>query len=177
MDYEAAIANLIRTANDPSTPANVLAKLSQHRDSRVRRVAVRHLPANLELMEKITKDPSPSVREALAANRSIPFAIVKMLAVDPSMDVRVRICLNPMVPTSLIAGITDRKIPLNPRRWREAASEADTPACTLAQLALDLDVWTRIAVAKNKHTPAEVKQDVLAHDRAKRVRNAALASV
>lgn len=177
MSYEAAIANLIRTASNPSTPANVLAELSSHRDSRVRRVAVRNLPANLELMERITKDSSPLVREALAANRNIPFAIVKTLAVDPSMDVRMRICLNPMVPTSLIDGITDRKRALNPRRWREVASEIETPACTLAQLALDVDVWTRLAVAKNEHTPTEVKQDVLAHDRAKRVRNAALATV
>ena len=141
------------------------------------------------MLEKLVHDPHYRVREALAANRTVPVAILKQLADDEDSSVRIKVAYNPNTPTKVVLHMV-RHNPFdtcagqalaqrrnaspqileelshnkNPYVLTAVADNPNTPSTVLTTLAKNLDWEIRLHVCSNPNTPTPVLA-ILAKDR------------
>jgi hypothetical protein len=71
-----------RLAENPSTDAETLLKLSQDTDPEVRLSAAEHLNLPYFALKRLVEDPCLDVRLGMAANPNLPISILEMLIKD-----------------------------------------------------------------------------------------------
>lgn len=133
-----------RVAEDPNTPADVLAKLST--------------------------DSFTFVREHVAMNPNTPADVLARMSTDFNSSVRWQAAMNPNTPANVLARMsTDFDEYLR----RCVAIHPNTPPDSLIELSTDSDSDVRCAVAYNPNTPLNVVME-LANDKDSYIRRRAL---
>jgi TPR repeat protein len=124
--WQRAAANNLTVERNPSTPAEVLAKLAETYDQGV---------------------------EEVGENPSTPAKVLEKLAERDDVDLQESVGLNPSTPVSALEKLTEHE---DERVRRGVARNPATPVALLEKLAEDEDEDVREAVAENPSTPAEL---------------------
>ena len=133
-----------RVAEDPNTPADVLAKLST--------------------------DSFTSVREHVAGNPNTPANVLTRMSTDFNSFVRWDVAMNPSAPADVL---TKMSTDPDEYVRRCVAKNPSTPPDSLIELSTDSDSDVRCAVAYNPNTPLNVVME-LANDKDSYIRRRAL---
>ncbi|MUG93980.1 hypothetical protein F7734_16905 [Scytonema sp. UIC 10036] len=122
----------------------------------------RYLPPRyyLQLLERLAQEPSLEPRLQVAESPEAPLAILESLVGDLELAIRLAVQYNPSCPPELVGLVQGQ---------HEIASDCDTDAEQLANLAQSRWDWIRLAVAQNPSTPEETLL-VLAEDKVFQIR-------
>lgn len=115
------------------------------------RLAIAADPGSLGIiLAGLSEDACPTVRRAIAINRSTPRQNFSALSIDKCVDVRRDVAGHWLAPPDVLARLAkdpDRDV------RRNTAGNPNTPPDTLAELAKDRDTGVRRQVAGNRSTP------------------------
>ena len=163
-------------AENPSTPADVLVKLSTIKDSAVRYMVAKNPSTPIEILCKLARDGNEEVISAVAQNPSIneklanillevnDFGALKSLAANPKIPIKVlehllkrscddfdwEIARNPRTPLKVLIKLANR----NDGAFRSNVAEnSAASADLLSLLGTDKDEGVRWNVAANINTP------------------------
>ncbi|KYC39379.1 hypothetical protein WA1_32115 [Scytonema hofmannii PCC 7110] len=114
----------------------------------------------LKLLERLAEEPSLEPRLQVAESPEAPLAILESLVGDLELAIRLAVQYNPSCPPELVRLVQGQ---------HEIASDCDTDAEQLANLAQSRWDWIRLAVAQNPSTPEETLR-VLAEDKVFKIR-------
>ncbi|MBN3869644.1 hypothetical protein [Nostoc sp. JL33] len=115
---------------------------------------------HLKLLERLAKEPTLEPRLQVAESPEAPLAILESLAGDLELAIRLAVQHNPVSPPELVRLVQGQ---------HEIASDCDTNAEQLANLAQSRWDWIRLAVAQNPSTPEETLL-ALAEDKVFKIR-------
>ena len=156
------------TANDPSTPPNVLQQLASnkgHRYNDVRRAVAEHPNASPELLEELAEEGNWYV----ARNPNAPAEILEKLGSLSNLYARELVAIHPNTPINvLMQFVTDSDEGVR----SAAARNTRLPPGGLQKLATDQNKYIRIEVAKNPSTSPETLEQLMG-DAVATVRNKA----
>jgi hypothetical protein len=76
------IANLIRLAETPTTPASILEQLTQHPNTRVREATVENPNTPMDALMTLVNDEDADLRYLMAENHNLPLEIINLLVED-----------------------------------------------------------------------------------------------
>jgi len=120
------------------------------------------------LLEELAQNADSDVRQAVARNRSTPVTLLENMAKDRFSGVRVAVAGNPNTPVALIAALAKDK----ERFVRcSVAENPNTPVALLDALAKGKNEFVRRSVAENANTPVALLE-ALAKDTEDYVRSA-----
>ena len=142
-------------ANNPSTPADILAELAndEYEDVRTAVASNPNTPANV--LRQLAGDQETYVRYNVADNPNTPADALAELADDKDdkiWNIRTRVAENPNTPVNVL-----RQLAKDTRYVRmNVAKNTNTPDDVLRQLANDGEWTVRCKVANNPNTPADV---------------------
>lgn len=143
---------LFNAARNPNTPVSILAQIAKHPDEIVRRVLTDNpdLPLNIRL--ELIRDPSVSVRCALAHkhyDRQTPVQVLELLANDRSPTVRETVAGNSDTPLEILVKLANDS---NREVKAKVAGNLNTPTAVLERLGLEEGILN----ARNPNTPGSV---------------------
>lgn len=114
------------------------------------------------LLEKLVHDPHYRVREALAANRTVPVAILKQLADDEDSTVRIKVAYNPNTPIKVLLHMA-RHNPYDTFASQALAHRKNATPQILEELSHKQDPYVLKALADNPNTPPTVLTTLAKH--------------
>lgn len=157
-------------AQNPNTPADLLAKLAKQPNSTCRSFLCWNKAAPLELLVALARDAEASVRCSVAGLERTPVATLAAMCDDPDESVQKALLANSAVPWAAV----ERWLPRVERdlEWRQRlAQRTDLPPEWRVRLLRDAEVPVRLAFARNA---CQVPEDfeVLANDPELSVRHA-----
>lgn len=145
-------------AADPFNPGGQPPQVPVETEADRQRDAVSTLDSRR--LHELGADDSPSVRQAVAANRYTPPATLERLAQDPYPEIRAHVALNPGTSTyTLVQLASDRE-----QNVRETVlKRGDLPREALQKLAYDPQAGIRMKLAARDRLPSEIL-DTLSSD-------------
>ncbi|MEG3895025.1 MULTISPECIES: hypothetical protein [unclassified Microcoleus] len=143
---------LFNAARNPNTPVSILEQIAKYPDEIVRRVLLdnRDLPLNIRL--ELIRDPSVSVRCAVAHkhyDRPTPVQVLELLANDESPRVRELVAENSDTPLEILVKLANDS---NREVKAKVAGNLNTPTAVLERLGLEEGIFN----ARNPNTPGSV---------------------
>ncbi|MDY6804467.1 MAG: hypothetical protein SXA11_11765 [Cyanobacteriota bacterium] len=109
----------------------------------------------VQFLERLAREPSVEARLRAAESPDTPVSILEELAGDLELPLRVAVRYNPNCPTETIAEVESQQA---------IASNWETDAQQLAELAESRWSWVRLAVARNPSAPGEVLEKLAESD-------------
>lgn len=143
----------IKVANNPTTPAHVLAILAQDQDVRVRSAVASHAQTSVEVLQALAQDAQEDVRCEVASHPQTPGEVLRILAQDEDWQVRGEVAKHARTPVAVL------RILSVDQDWRvrsEVASHPQTPEEVLRMLAQDEEACVRRSVASHAQTSRDV---------------------
>ena len=98
---------VLRTAENPACPSEILALLSKHGDADVRRAVAGNRSSAPAVLSALACDSSEFVRVAVAERSDCPREALARLACDSSESVRITVVLHPGCPAEALANLAD----------------------------------------------------------------------
>ena len=142
-----------RVAEDPSTPASVLAKLSDDPDENIRRSAANNPNTPASVLDKLSADSDANIRGAVADNPNAPADSLARMSDDPYRSIRHHVARNPNTSVDVLTKLsTDSDEGVR----SIVAKNSNTPADTLARMSEDPARAVRIEAAGNPNMPVDV---------------------
>lgn len=145
-------------AQDPSAPAELLARLAEDKEPFVRERVADNPNTSRDTLDRLAGDSFVCVNKSVARNPSTSAETLERLAQydngdsDSSAHVRRKAAKNPNMPVASLVKLADDKVPYV---RHAAATNPNTPTGTLNRLAQDGYASVRANVAGNPNTPAE----------------------
>ncbi len=149
-------------AQQPRTPAPLLAELARDPDAPVRRAAVANAHTAMATLEHAAADCDVGVRRVLAARRDLPAMLAVRLAADEDEWVRRNLARNPACPAALLQQLA--RDPASEVR-RSVARHPQCPRELLELLAADPEPWVQAGVAyRDDLRPALLRRLAISSD-------------
>ncbi|MEM9274187.1 MAG: HEAT repeat domain-containing protein [Cyanobacteria bacterium P01_F01_bin.143] len=163
-----------RVAENPSTPVSILDLLANDPDTVVINGVAKNSSTPLRILEFLAADSSNSnlIHQYLAENPSSSAKILNFLSTNSSPAVRENVAKNPSTTQDILQSLANDSIDSVRRSIAENPSASSN---ILKNLANDSDIEVRFFVAKNHNTPISILEQ-LANDRDDLVRGSVSAN-
>lgn len=139
-------------AKNPNTPASALARMSGDPDEYVRRSVAKNPNTPADALARLSADSSADVRHCVAGKSSTPADVLAKLSDDSDEGVRRAVAWNQSTPADVLDKLSDDP---DGRTRRSVAMNPSTPASALARMSTDSDYDVRSNVADNPSAPAD----------------------
>lgn len=149
----------VKVARQAKLPSEILEKLAQDSDDRVREAVAENNSSTIKLLEKLAQDKVDIVRVAVAQNYKSTSAILEQLANDSNVHIRELVANNPNTSFYSLESFTRDKRKV----VRRAVASRDLPEYILNILAKDILPEIKNVIACKENLPA-LTLDILSSD-------------